>query len=121
MKEKPLRESRKYPRISVDVSVSYDCYDDNDEIIEQNIGTILDVSEGGVLIETDAIIDANYIRLVIARFDNQLQSITGSAVNSKRLDNGKARTGICFHGSRQSNSSFVTAVIRTFFYNKKAS
>ena len=88
---------------------------------EQKIGTILDVSEGGVLLESDAIIDSNYVKLVIVGFDNQLHSIIGSAVNSKRLDNGKAITGICFHGSTQSNTSFVTAVIRTYFYNKKAS
>ena len=101
--------------------MSFDCYSDDDEIIDSYIGTILDVSEGGLLIESDTIIDANYLKLVIVGFDNQLHSIIGSAVNSKRLDSGKARTGICFHGSSQSNTSFIIAVIRTYFYNRKAS
>ncbi len=101
--------------------MSFDYYSDDDEIIDSYIGTILDVSEGGLMLESDAIIDANYLKLVIVGFDNQLHSIIGSAVNSERLDNGKTRTGICFHSSDQRNTSFITAVIRTFFYNRKAS
>ena len=116
-----MKERRKYPRIPVSVSVSFDCYNNDDEIIDSNIGTILDVSEGGVLLESNSIIDANYIELVIVRFDNQLQSIVGSAVHSRKLDSGKVKTGICFHGSSQKNQCFTTAVIRTYFYNRKAS
>ena len=119
--ERPIEEKRKYPRISVFVSVSYDCYDDDNEIIEQTIGTILDISEGGLLLESDTIVDANYVKLVIVGFDGNMYSIVGSAVHSRKLDSGKARTGICFHGSSKSNLKFLAAVIRTYFYSRKAS
>ena len=118
--EIPLEEKRKYPRIQVFVSVSFDCYDDDNEIIEQNIGTILDISEGGLLLESDNIVDANYVKLVIIGFDNDMYSIVGSAVHSRKLDSGKSRTGICFHGSSKSNLKFLAAVIRTYFYFRKA-
>ena len=120
-KERTIKEKRKYPRISVSVLASYDCYGDDNKIFEQNVGTILDISEGGLLLETDSIIDANYVKLVIVGFDNTLYSIIGSVVHSRKIDRGKARAGICFHGSTKSNKFFLTAVIRANFYSKTAS
>ena len=71
--------------------------------------------------ESDSIIDANYVKLVIAGFDNTLCSIVGSVVHSRKLDSGKVRTGICFHGSSKTNLSFASAVILTHFNTRKAS
>ena len=47
-----MQNQRKYQRTKVYVPVSYDCYDDEGEIFERKIGVALDVSLGGILIET---------------------------------------------------------------------
>ena len=116
-----MEEKRKHPRIRVHVAVSYDCFDDNNEMFEQKLGTILDVSEGGLLIESDSLIDANYVKVFVVGFDHNLYSIVGSTVHSRKIEKGIVRTGVCFHGDRQESIKFVSMVIRTHHYSKQAS
>ena len=116
-----MEEKRKYPRIKVNVPVSYDCFDDDEELFEQKLGTILDVSEGGLLIESDSLIDANYVKIVVVGFDNKIYSIVASTVHSRKLEQGIVRTGFCFHGDSSESIKFVSMVIRTHHYSRKAS
>ena len=99
--------------------VSYDCYDDDGEIFESKIGFALDVSLGGILIESHDIIDANYVKVVFVNKDNKVFSIIGSVVHSKKIENGKAKTGLCFHGNDEENIKFTTNLIRTHHYGNK--
>ena len=114
-----MQNQRKYQRIKVYVPVSYDCYDDEGEIFERKIGVALDVSLGGILIETHDIIDANYVKVVFVNKDNKVLSIVGSVVHSEKAANGKAKTGLCFHGNDEENINFTTNLIRTHHYGNK--
>jgi hypothetical protein len=114
-----MQNQRKYQRTKVYVPVSYDCYDDEGEIFERKIEFALDVSIGGILIETHDIIDANYVKVVFVNKDNKVLSIVGSVVHSEKIDNGKAKTGLCFHGSDEENINFTTNLIRTHHYGNK--
>jgi len=114
-----MENKRKYPRVNTRVLISYDCYDEDGELIEQRHGVILDVSLGGMLIETDNIVEANYIEIVFVNHDNKLMSAVGSIVHSRMAENGKAKTGICFHGADSENIKLVTNLIRTHHYGKK--
>jgi len=114
-----MKNQRKYPRIKVYVPVSYDCYDDDGEIFERKIGVALDVSLGGILIETHDIIDANYVKVVFVNNENKLLSIVGSVVHSTKIEKGKARTGFCFHGKDSEGIEFITNLIRTHHQDKK--
>ena len=114
-----MKNQRKYPRIKVYVPVSYDCYDDDGEIFERKVGVALDVSLGGILIESYDIIDANYIKVVFVNCDNKLLSIVGSVVHSTKIEKGKARTGLCFHGKDSESIEFITNLIRTHHQDKK--
>ena len=99
--------------------VSYDCYDDDGEIFERKIGFALDVSLRGILIESHDIIDANYVKIVFVNKDNKVFSIVGSVVHSEKIKNGKAKTGLCFHGSDEENINFTTNLIRTHYYGSR--
>ena len=114
-----MQNQRKYPRINVYVPVSYDCYDDEGEIFERKIGVALDVSLGGILIESYDIVDANYVKVVFVNNDNKLLSIVGSVVHSTKIEKGKARTGFCFHGKDSESIEFITNLIRTYHQDKK--
>jgi len=116
-----MQDQRKYQRIKVYVPVSYDCYDDDGEIFERKIGFALDVGLGGILIETHDIIDANYVKVVFINHDNKLLSIVGSVVHSTKIEKGKARTGLCFHGEDSESIEFITNLIRTYHQRKKIS
>ena len=116
-----MDNQRKHPRVNVYVLASYDCYDDDGELCDQKLGAILDVSVGGMLIETDDIIEANHVKIVFVNHKNKVMSVVGSVVHSRLADNGKVRTGLCFHGSDTENIKIVTNLIRTNYYGKKKS
>jgi hypothetical protein len=116
-----MNNKRKYPRVNVYVLASYDCYNDDGEIFDQKLGVILDVSVGGLLIETDDIIEANYVKIVFVNHENKVLSIVGSVVHSRKNADGKAKTGLCFHGTDAENIKLVTNLIRTYHYGNKVS
>ena len=112
---------RKYPRVNIRVLSSFDCYNEDGELFYQNLGVILDISLGGMLIETDEIIKANYVEIVFVNYEHKLMSVVGSIVHSRKSENGKAKTGICFHGADSENVKIATNLIRTHYYSKKHS
>ena len=116
-----MKEKRKHPRVKAVVPISYECYDDDGEIVENRMGMVLDVSLGGILMESDAIIDANHVKIVFVNYNNKECSIIGSVVHSRGSKSGKTYTGICFHGGENESNSFVANLIRTYHYRKSRS
>jgi c-di-GMP-binding flagellar brake protein YcgR len=114
-----MNDKRKYPRINIQVLASFDCYDEDGELFDQKLGAILDISLGGMLIETDDIIKANYVEIVFVNYKNKIMSIVGSIVHSRKSENGKAKTGLCFHGAESENIKIATNLIRTHYHDKK--
>ena len=72
-----------------------------------------------MLIETDDIIKANYVEIVFVNYKNKIMSIVGSIVHSRKSENGKAKTGLCFHGAESENIKIATDLIRTHYHGKK--
>ena len=114
-----MNDKRKHPRVNIRVLASLDCYNENGELFDQKLGAILDVSLGGMLIETDEIIKANYVEIVFVNYEHKLMSIVGSIVHSRKSENGKAITGLCFHGAENENNKIATNLIRTHFHRNK--
>ena len=114
-----MKNRRKAPRISVRVNASYECYNDDGEVFENDAGVVLDVSEGGLLIETASLIDANYVKVKFVNHVNKTLSIVASVVHSRKMENRKAKTGLCFHGTDTESIEFVSNLIRTYHYGKK--
>jgi len=112
---------RKYPRVNIYILASFDCFDEDGELFDQKLGVILDISLGGMLIETDDIVKANYVEIVFVNYEQKLMSIVGSIVHSRKPENAKAKTGICFHGADSENIKIATNLIRTHYYGKKKS
>ncbi len=114
-----MNDQRKYPRINIRVLASFEYYDDDGELFDRKLGAILDISLGGMLIETDEIIKANYVEIIFVNYKNKLMSIVGSIVHSRKSENGKAKTGLCFHGAESENIKIATNLIRTHYHGKK--
>jgi c-di-GMP-binding flagellar brake protein YcgR len=117
-----MTNKRKHPRVNIRVLASFDCYNEDGEVFKQKLGVILDISLGGMLIETDDIIRANYVEIIFVNHEHELMSIVGSIVHSKKFENGKVKTGVCFHGADSENVKIATNLIRAhYFGNKKSS
>jgi hypothetical protein len=48
-------------------------------------------------------------------------SIVGSIIHSRKSENGKAKTGLCFHGAENENIKIASNLIRTHYHGKKNS
>ena len=114
-----MTNNRKHPRVNVRVLASFDCYNEDGDLFNQQIGVILDISLGGMLIETDDTIEANYVEIVFVNYKHKLMSIVASIVHSRKSENGKAKTGLCFHGAESENIKIATNLMRTYYHEKK--
>ena len=81
----------------------------------------MDVSLGEILIESHDIIDANNVNVVFVNKDNKIFSIVGSVVHSEKIENGKAKTCLCFHGNDEESIKFTTNLICTYHCGNRVS
>ena len=114
-------ERRKYPRVKIFNSISYVGYDEDNNIIEQNIGVAIDISQSGLLIESAQKVESEYLSLMASNQNNELVEIDARVAYCRKLDSGKYHVGITLRGSHDDNIRFVKELIRAFHYRKKYS
>jgi len=117
--DKTNAERRKHPRVDIFFPIFYNCFDDDDNITGQNMAVALDISQGGMLLETVEPIDSNYVNLNSLSINDKIFEIKGKVVYSKKDDNGKITVGISFQGDFSANSKFAQEIIRAYFYKKQ--
>ena len=89
-------EKRKTQRIDSHNLLAFSCLDEKGEVITQGMGRTLDVSEGGILLETHSQLDPeNQISLTIGMEEDVMDFIGKVAYTRKRGD-GSYETGIQF-------------------------
>ncbi|MFZ0242869.1 MAG: PilZ domain-containing protein [Desulfobacterales bacterium] len=103
-------DKRKHPRVQTHNVVSYICLDADGRQIAEGMGTTVDISQGGTLLETSCPIDAEYILLMSIDLDNNMVETKGKVAHSRLVAPGKYLTGIQFLGEREE----VTRVVKNF-------
>ncbi len=89
-------ENRKNPRIDSHNLISYIRLDKNGNPVGQGMGRTLNISEGGILLETHVPIDPQYVLSFAINLEDEIIDIKGIVTyNKKRYDN-KYETGIQF-------------------------
>ena len=111
-------ERRKYPRVKVYYPISYVGMNENGRIMQESMGVALDISQGGILIETAVGVFSKYIKLISTDYNNNIIEIKGKVAYCKRTQSEKYRTGISFEGTSAQNIRFVKGLIRSYYYNK---
>ena len=105
-------EKRKHARIS-SLNLSYVCLDENNQIIKQGMGRSLNVSESGILLETNFPIDDQQNVILTLGLEEDLVDIKGRPIHSRINDEGKYEIGIEFIESdakaRKALKKFIVA------------
>ena len=112
-------EKRKYPRVRIFNVISYVGYDANDDMLEQNIGVAIDISQSGLLIETAEKVESEHLSLVASTQNDKLIEIEARVAHCRKMDSGKYQMGITLQGSQEDNIRFVKELIRAFYYRQK--
>jgi c-di-GMP-binding flagellar brake protein YcgR len=111
-------ERRKYPRVEVYYPISYACMNENGRIVQENMGVALDISQGGILIETAVGVFSKYIKLISTDHNKNIIEIKGKVAYCKRTQSEKYRTGISFAGTHAQNINFAKKLIKSYHYKK---
>jgi PilZ domain len=101
------KEKRKFERIDSHNLISYVCLNEKDEPIGQGMGRTLNISEGGILLETHAIIDPNYTVSFTISLEDIIMNVKGKVTFSKKRDDGKFESGVKFIDSDESKTRIL--------------
>ena len=112
-----IEDKRKHPRVKIENLVSYVCTDDGGNEIEEGLGKIMDVSLGGILIETIKPIGTQDILLTTIDIDDKIMNMIGKVVYCRTEGSGMFRSGIEFHETKENIKLFATNLIKN--YGKK--
>ena len=112
-------DKRKYPLIKIYHPISYIGLDENQHIVEQQMGVALDINQNGILIETACITESKQLIVMAVDHKNKLIEIKGKVICSKLVKTQKYKTGVSFQGPRTENLGFAKKIIKAFYYQKK--
>ena len=107
-----IEDKRKHPRVKTENHVSYVCIDEGGNEIEEGLGKIMNVSLGGILIETIKPIGTQDILLTIIDIDDKIMNMIGRIAYCREEESGIFRTGIKFLEAKEDIQLFVTNLIK---------
>ena len=86
---------RKHQRIP-SLNLSYICLDENNNIVKQGMGRTLNISESGILLETQFPIESEYTVLMTIALQEDLLEIKGKPIHSRLNEPDNFEIGIEF-------------------------
>ena len=107
-------KKRKKERINSTNLLTYFCVDENDETLLQGMGRTLNVSEGGILLETHVPIDPQCIVCLTIGMEDDLMHFRGKIIHSRERDDGKFESGVQFLEMDEQKSRFLRQYIIIF-------
>ena len=109
-----FKERRKHPRIEINNLIFYIFKDDSGNKIKEGRGKAINISQGGILIETEnSFVYQDTLQLAI-EIEAELVSITGKVIYCNADDFGKFRTGLQFLETNEKILSFVINLLKTY-------
>jgi len=109
---------RKHPRIKTRNLISHLIFDEHGKLISQGLSKALDISKGGILLETPESIESGMISLMAVDLDNKFIEIKGELIYSKKTDSGMYHSGIKFVGTDEQVKNFIIGLIKEYNYRK---
>jgi hypothetical protein len=109
-----MDDRRKFPRVKTCNLISHLSFDDNGMKISQGLGRALDISKGGMLLETPDPIPSAQLSLMAVDKDNILFEIEAELVYCKKSAPGLYQSGIRFIGTEEQVISYVTRLIKEY-------
>ena len=113
-----MADRRKFPRTKTLNLIAHVSVDQNDKKISQGLGKALDISKGGMLLETPYPIEAGLISIMAVDKENALFEIKANLVYCKKTVTGMYQAGIKFIGKELEVLNFVKRLVKEYNYRK---
>jgi c-di-GMP-binding flagellar brake protein YcgR len=108
------KERRKHPRVDINNLIYYRCMDDNGNLKKEGRGKSVNISQGGILIETQSPLEWQDVLRLSIDIEDELVSIKGKVVYSNKANFGRFRTGIQFIETNEKIISFVEGLLEKY-------
>ena len=113
------KDKRIHPRADSLNLISYVCIDENNNEVTQGMGRTLNVSEGGILLETHVEIEQQCTVELAIGLENEMINIKGKVVFPKPGKEEKFETGIQFLDMDKKTRRTLGKYIKAFKEQKK--
>lgn len=110
---------RKYKRLKTRNLISHVSYDMTGRLISQGLSKILNISNGGMLLETAEPIESGLLSLMATDVKNNLIEIDGNLVYCKKSPTGRYHSGVSFIATEEEVTIFVTKLIKEYNFRKR--
>ena len=107
-------EKRTDQRVESSNLLSYICLDENNHEMMQGMGRTLNVSEGGILLETHVSVSPQYIVSLTIALEDELMDFKGKIAHSRKRADGKFESGIEFIEMDEEKQVFFNQYILMF-------
>jgi len=109
-------DQRKHKRVKTQNLISYFSYNKNNELISHGLGIALDISKGGILLETPYQIKSGSLALGATDRKRNLIEIKGKLAYSKKTSAGTYLSGIEFVAVDARVKEFIIKLIKEYKY-----
>ncbi len=113
-----MQEKRKHQRVKTINLLSYVSLDEEGKPTDQGMGKTLDISQGGLLLETNVPIEAKYIMLMAIDIKDELVKIRGRIAYSKKKAPEIFHSGVRFKETNERIREIVVEMVRVFSLHK---
>jgi predicted Zn finger-like uncharacterized protein len=111
---------RKHKRLKTRNLISHVSYDTTGRMISQGLSKVLNISMGGMLLETPEPILSGLISLMATDVKNKLIEIDGNLVHCEKASSGRYHSGVSFLASEDEKKAFVTQLIKEYNFRKSS-
>ncbi len=112
------RNQRKHARVPTGNLISFNVYDEDGGLVNHSMAKALNISQGGILIETAIRLQSDRISLMSADTQNKLVEVKGRVRYSRENESGMFETGISFEGTHDENVEFAKRLVKVFHHRK---
>jgi hypothetical protein len=112
-------DKRRYRRIETSNIISYVCLDREGNAIGGGIGTSVNMSTEGLLLQIYLPIEAPFVLITYIDSEDQLRQIKGKVVHSKPIDPESFLVGIRFVDTYESQYRIIASFTNAFYGGRK--
>jgi len=113
-------DRRIHPRVPTCNLISFNVYDGDDRLVSHSMAKALNISQGGILIESTVMLKADRISLMSADTDDTLVGVKGRVRYSKENEHGMFEIGISFEGTPEEKVEFTKGLVKVFHRRKNS-
>jgi c-di-GMP-binding flagellar brake protein YcgR len=113
-----IKNTRRNPRVKTSNGVSYICIDEKGNEIEQGMGRTIDISLGGILLETSVAIESKYVLIATIGLAGKLIEIKGKVTYSRKTESRNFLTGIEFLETPEKQIKIIAEFIKVHHYRQ---